>query len=175
MKSQIAFLCFLICSLTFTGKALASIPEHEVREDKKEVWFMATLSVENWLFYDITTRDPGQVKTHIEPWKAKANEIHKKELEAMYPGYQVKAYFMNIRDIIFEFVEAEPDAYDFMDSLGSGWWAVSYKNVPRNRLNLLKTSLAQGPGLSVTVSLYKGDTIVKATPDIEYKFNLCDY
>jgi hypothetical protein len=175
MKKLISVVCFVFAILPVLNKAHAGLPEHEVISDKKEVWFLPTIKIENWFWYDITKKDNGEVRTQITPYNSEANKLKMADLESAYPGYKIKMYAINIRAIDFKFVQAPDYAFSFFPIFGGDWWASSSKQVLREDIPQVQRVLENQPGMTVTVTVYKGDQIVGAVPEVEYKFFLMSY
>lgn len=175
MKKLISVICFVFAILPVLNKAHAGLPEHEVITDKREVWFLPTIKIENWFWYDITKKNNGEVRTNITPYDAEANKLKMSDLAAAYPGYKIKMYAINIRSIDFKFVEAPDYAFSFFPMLGGNWSAYSNKQVLREHISQVQGELENQPGVIVKVTVYKGDQITSAIPEVEYKFFLMSY
>lgn len=174
MKTQLIAFCILIFTMSFAGNSYAGLPEHDVFEDKKEVWFIPTLLIQNYFFYSLQGRTPGTVETRIEPYAEASNRKKEKELQQAYPNFRIRSYAMNLGDVFFTFVDAPVSSVSYSPSMG-GWWATSYKQVPSHRVQEVADILKNAPGVKVTTSIYRNDHFVEIEPEVEYQFESMTY
>lgn len=170
MKSVLFGACLVLVMFGWKENSFAAQTDHDVIEEKKEVWFIPAVRVENALMAFSSGNYPATVTTTIDPYSAHKNKVAMDELAEQYPGYRIRMYALRLGSVKFRFVQAPEDSVSLSTSLGGSWQAKSYKKIQQEDVPEIHKFLKKDPGVDVEVIYTKSDRSIFVTPEIEYTF-----
>ena len=158
----------------FSFLAHAELPQHDVLEDKKEVWMIPVIQIHHTLFLD-GRHQSSFLQSRMNPYASSKNTDRMIELRDAYPGYKIRIYRSELRKGKLKLDGLTELDYQYSPSQ-EGWRAFVFElKIPDFLLSGVQESLSKNSQANVSVSILRNDKFEEVTPEIDYELNTINY